>query len=239
MADSGTPRYPNTKGTFGTSLAVVTALMASISTAVVVVFSADQAAQARLGFLPLTPDQVGTITGSLAILFFVAATLACVYAQASNRYEVPQAVMDRWLSGRTDKDDLTDLWDHTGNAAYRFARIVWIPGVSLFLLTLGTLAYGKVRLELVVAGVIAMVASLLNFTDPEFRRPVSFLVTVLVIAASGIVCTAAAWAIWSSPEPSSMPAPVPSSSSSSAPAPTTSPGPLRTMSSPPTEPGRA
>ena len=57
MAGSGTPLYPNTKGTFGTSLAVVTALMASISTALVVVFSADQAAQARLGFLPLTPDE--------------------------------------------------------------------------------------------------------------------------------------------------------------------------------------
>ena len=116
-ADTATP-FPTTY--------VVTALMASISTAVVVVFSADQVAQARLGFLPLTPDQVGIITGSLAILLFVAAALACVYAQASNRYEVPQARMDTWLSSRPDEDknELTDLWDNTGDAAYRLARIV-------------------------------------------------------------------------------------------------------------------
>jgi hypothetical protein len=197
VADNGLPHYPNYRGTFGTSLAVVTALMASISTAMVVVLSADQATQARLGFLPLTPDQAGTMAGSLATLLFVAATLASVYAQAANRHEVPQAVMDAWLAGRVDTDARTAEWDKTGEAAYRLARISWINGVSLFLLTLGTLSYGKARPELVVAGAIAVAAPVLNVTDAEFRRLDSVLVSLMVITVSGIVATAAGWAIWS------------------------------------------
>jgi len=230
VAGSGLPRYPNIQGTFGTSLAVVTALMASVSTAVVVILAADQATQARLGFLPLTPDQAGTITGSVAVFLFVAATLACVYAQAANRHEVPQDVMSAWFRDRVDQNERTAEWDEAGEAAYRWARICWINGVSLFLLTLGTLTYDKVRLELVAAGAIAIAASLLNVTDAEFRRPDSFVVSLPVIAISGIVCAAAAWAIWSSP---TSPHPPPSTAS-----PTALPTPPPTVSSPPMEPGR-
>lgn len=239
MADNGLPRYPNTQGTFGTSLAVVTALMASISTAVVVVFAADQTTQARLGFLPLTPDQTGTITGSMAVLLFVAATLACVYAQAANRHEVPQNVLSDLLHGRIDQNERLKEWDKTGTAAYRRARICWINGVSLFLLTLGILAYSKVRLELVIAAAIAVVASLLNFPDAEFRRRDSFLLSVLVIIISGIVCVAAAWAVWSSPVSSSVPVPSPVPPSSPAHSPTTTQTPSLPTSSLPTESGRA
>jgi hypothetical protein len=250
VADGGLPRYPNTQGTFGTSLAVVTALMASISTAVVVVFAADQATRARLGFLPLTPDQAGTITGSIAVLLFVAATLACVYAQAANRHEVPGAVLSELFYGRIDQNERLEEWDKRGEVAYRRARISWINGVSLFLLTLGTLAYSKVRLELVIAAAIAVVASLLNVQDEEFRRRDSFLVSVPVIIISGIVCAAAAWAIWSSSVPVPSPVPAPTSPmpapTSPVPAPTspvpsltTTPPPSLPMSSLPTEPGRA
>jgi hypothetical protein len=231
VADGRLPRYPNTQGTFGTSLAVVTALLASISTAVVVVLSADQATQARLGFLPVTPDQAGTITGSMAVLLFVAATLACVYAQAANRHQVPQAVIDALFLGRIDKNERLAEWDETGAAAYRSARICWINGISLFLLTLGTLAYSKVRAELVVAAAIAMVASLLDVPDADFRRLKSFLVSVLVITISGIVCAAAAWAIWSSPMSSSVPEPSPR------PTHMTAPTPSPCTSSPRTVPG--
>ena len=134
MPDEKLPLYPNYRGTFGTGLAVVTALMASISIAIVVVFSADQVTQACLGFLPLTPDQAGTIAGSLATVLFVAATLASVYAQAANRYEVPQAIMAKWFTNRTDEEDRTADWDKKCETAYRRARVLWVNGISLFLL---------------------------------------------------------------------------------------------------------
>jgi hypothetical protein len=163
----------------------------------VVVFSADQVTQARLGFLPLTPDQAGTMTGSLATLLFVAATLASVNAQAANQYEVPQVVIEKLLAGRIDKADRTAEWDKTSEKSYQRVRILWINGVSLFLLTLGTLAYGEVRAELVVAGAIATATGLLNVSDNQFRKPGFVLLSLVVLIVSGIAGAAAGWAIWS------------------------------------------
>jgi hypothetical protein len=107
MPGNGLPEYPNYRATFGTSLAIVTSLMASICTAMVVVLSVDSTTQPGLGFLKFTPDQIGTTAGTLAIVLFVAATLGAVYAQAANYDELPARVIHRLLKYRQDQEERT------------------------------------------------------------------------------------------------------------------------------------
>jgi hypothetical protein len=196
VPSKGLPRYPNYRGTFGTSLAVVTALMASITTAMVVVMAADQTAQSPLGFLSWTPDQVGVVVGSAGTVLFVAASLACVYAQAANPDEVPGEVRERWSAGRVDWDEQVTRWHKSGEASYRWARVFWINGISLFLLTLGTLAYGMVRPELAVAGLAAGLVAMLNIADREFRGVRSVAMSLMITAVSLVIAVAAGQATW-------------------------------------------
>jgi hypothetical protein len=198
MPGKGLPRYPNYRATFGTSLAVVTSLMASINTALVVVLSVDNTTQAGLGFLTFTPDQVGTTAGTLAIVLFVAATVGAVYAQAANYEELPADIRHELFLQRTDKDKKkwTSKWEGMVDSAYMFTRACWVYGVSIMLITLGTLVYGKVPAALPVLAVIAIIAAALNLLDPDFGSPVLVITSVLVAAGCGAVAAAAVQAIW-------------------------------------------
>lgn len=180
----------------GTSLAIVTSLMASINTAIVVVLSTDKTTQAGLGFLTFTPDQVGTTTGTLAILLFVAATVGAVYAQAANYDELPADIRDKLFLHRTDKDKWTNEWEGKVDSAYKFTGACWVYGVSMMLITLGTLAYGKVPAALPVLAVIAIIAAVLNLFDPDFQFWVLVIASVLVAGGCGAVAAAAIEAIW-------------------------------------------
>jgi hypothetical protein len=197
MPGNGLPEYPNYRATFGTSLAIVTSLMASISTAMVVVLSVDTTTQAGLSFLKFTPDQIGATAGTLAIVLFVAATLGAVYAQAANYDDLPVHVIERLFTGRIDKKERTSEWDGRADSAYMVTRACWIYGVSLMLITLGTLVYGKVPAALPVLAVIAIIAAALNLFDSDFRSCVLVIASVLVAAGCGAVATAAAWVNWS------------------------------------------
>ncbi|HEY7142771.1 MAG TPA: hypothetical protein VH637_00860 [Streptosporangiaceae bacterium] len=199
MPGDDLPEYPNYRATFGTSLAVVTSLMASLSTAIVVVLAVDTTAQAGLGFLRFTPDQVGTTAGTAAIVLFVAASMGAVYAQAANSDESPARVIYRMLLNRSadDKAKLKERWEGHTDRAYKVTRACWVYGLSAMLVTLGTLVYGKVPAALPVLAVIAMIATGLNLLDSEFRTAILVVASVLVAGGSGLVAGAAAWAIWS------------------------------------------
>jgi hypothetical protein len=197
MPGNGLPYYPNYRATFGTSLAVVTSLMASLSIAMVVVLSADTAIQATLGFLGYTPDQIGTATGSVAVVLFVAATLGAVNAQGADYSGFSEDDLAEMFKDRTDQAERTKDWDRRGESAYKTARVCWIFGVSLLFVTLGTLAYGKLPAALPVLGVIAMIVALLNLADGDFRSWLLIIASVIIAAGCGVVALAAGWAVWS------------------------------------------
>jgi hypothetical protein len=196
VPDSGLPHYPNYRATFGTSLAVVTSLMASISTAIVVVLSVDNAAETGLGFLSWTPDQIGTATGSAAVSLFVAATLGAVYAQAANHEDLPRRVIYGLFKDRTDQAERIKDWDRRGDTAYKCTRIFWITGVSLLLVTLGILAYGKLPGELPLMGIVAIAVVVLNLLDPDFRSTGPIALSVIVAVGCGVIAVSAAQAVW-------------------------------------------
>lgn len=196
MAGEGLPYYPNFKATFGTSLAVVTSLLASVSTAVVVVLAADTAAQRGLGFLGWTSDQIGTATGSAAAFLFVAATLSAVYAQAANYEDLPQAVIDEWFADRTDMAARIADWKGRRQRAYTCTRVCWILGVSMLLVTLGVLVYSKLPGELPLAGVAATAVALLNILDPDLRSTWPVALCLSAAGACGVITAAAVQAAW-------------------------------------------
>jgi hypothetical protein len=192
----GLPHYPNYRATFGTSLAVVLSLMASISTAMVVVLAMDTSTQRSLGFLRITPDQVGTITGSAAVVLFVVATLAAVYAQAADHSSMPAAAVDKLFVGRTDKDERIPEWEGRVQTAYKTARTCWTLGVSLLFVTLGALAHQKVDAALPVLAAVALIVPLLNLADADLRNTFVVIVCVVVAAGCGVVGVAAGLALW-------------------------------------------
>jgi hypothetical protein len=196
VPDAGLPHYPNYRATFGTSLAVVTSLMASISTAIVVVLSVDSVTETGLGFLTWTPDQIGTATGSAAVSLFVAATLGAVYAQAANHEELPGSVIQSLFQDRTDEAARIQDWDRRGNTAYKCARVFWITGVSLLLVTLGLLAYRQLPGELPVMGIVAIAVVALNLLDPDFRSIGPIALSLMVAAGCGVIVVSAAQATW-------------------------------------------
>jgi uncharacterized repeat protein (TIGR01451 family) len=164
--------------------------MASVSIGMVVVLAAATGTQATLGFLGLTPDQIGTITGSVAVVLFVAATLRAVYAQAADYSGFSEDYLEKMFKKRSDRKARTEEWDNRGEQAYKAARVCWSFGVSLLLVTLGTLAYGKLPAALPVLGGIAMIAALLNLFDADFRS--FFLIIISVIVAAGCAAVAVA-----------------------------------------------
>lgn len=194
--EQGLPYYPNYRATFGTGLAVVTSLLASISTAIVVVLSANTTLETGLGFLAWTPDQIGTATGSAATVLFVAATLAAVYAQAANHEEVPRRIIIGLLKDREDKDTQIQAWRRRCEKAYKSASVFWISGIALLLVTLGILAYNKLPGELPIVSIAAVAVVSMNFLDPSFRSKIPILLSVAVVAASGVVAAAAAQSAW-------------------------------------------
>lgn len=196
MPDSGLPYYPNYRATFGTSLAVVTSLMASVSIAIVVVLSGNSAAETGLGFLAWTPDQIGTATGSAAVSLFVAATLSAVSAQAANHEELPRRVIYRLFKDRVDKAARITEWNNRCEIAYKCGRVFSISGISLLLVTLGILAYSKVPGELPIMGVVAIGVGILNLLDRGFRSIGPIALFVIVAAGCGVITAAAAQVTW-------------------------------------------
>lgn len=197
MPSSGLPYYPNYRATFGTSLAVVLSLMASISTAMVVVLATDTSPETKLSFLGWTPGQIGTAAGSGAVVLFVAATLAAVYAQAADHRSMPAAARHALLVGRIDTDQQIAAWDKRVGTAYKTARTCWTLGLSLLFVTLGTLAHQKLAAALPVLAALALIVALLNLADEDLRSLFLFIVCVVVAAGCGVVGVAAGWAIWS------------------------------------------
>ncbi|HEX3784257.1 MAG TPA: hypothetical protein VHX38_31755 [Pseudonocardiaceae bacterium] len=163
------PEFPNLRGTFGTSLPVVTALMAAISTALFVVPVVDTTKQATLGYLPWTPDQISVVSGSLATVLFIAATLASLFAHAKAIDQVPPDVLVKMLPG--DGERHKETLRNDGDRYYRYSRFFWVNGTSTFVLTIGAVAYVRVPPELLAAAILAVLIALFNISDKELRRP--------------------------------------------------------------------
>src|SRR5216684_7300040 len=124
------PQYQNLPAAIGSTLPVVTSLLAAVSTALLAVPLTAQNPGKCLRFANWTSDRGGLAFGSLAVMLFIAATLALVYSHSQF-------------------DDSAKLKTE-GLKAYEFARFFWINGVSALALTLGCLAFDKIWWELPV-----------------------------------------------------------------------------------------
>lgn len=134
-------RNSNLKSAIGSSLPVVTSLLAAISTALVAVPLTAQDPGKKLGFAAWTSEKGGVAFGSLAVVLFVAATLAMIYANA------------------TGEED--------GGTAYDWSRFFWINGLSALALTLGCVALDKIWWELPALAALSCVIALIDVFNSD------------------------------------------------------------------------
>lgn len=160
------PTYPNLGATFGTSVPLVTALSATVSTALLVVpITGTGVSNRKLGQLPWTTQQIAITTGLLATIAFLVATVAAIYAHASAIDQVPAERESRLFPADTTeaiKAQAKADWQGQSNAAYRVTRLVWLLGIGLLLVTLGALAHQQVPIALPVTGILGGLAIFLG-----------------------------------------------------------------------------
>jgi hypothetical protein len=146
------PRYPNLSQAIGSTLPIVTSLLAATSTALLVVPLTSTAPGKCLRFANWSSDKGGVVFGSLAVGLFVAATLALVYTQVQ-------------------LDSAASVLPDSSKTAYEFARFFWINGVSALALTLGCIAFDKLPWELPVMATISFAVSFANVLSKDVPGP--------------------------------------------------------------------
>lgn len=126
---------------YAANVLVAVTLLASITVAIVIVPLTDTTPQARLGFLPGTPDQVAIVVGTVATVSLLGAVLLLLPMAAAG--------IATW---------------------YGLASLGWSNGIGMFVLTLGLIAHGKVPAVLPVLAIGTVVAVIAWICAREQRR---------------------------------------------------------------------
>jgi hypothetical protein len=163
---SKVPVYPNAAQAIGSSMPVVTSLLAAVGTAMMVVPLATQSAGKCVRFASWDSNKWVVAFGSLAVTLFISATLALVYCHS--------------LIGSSGE------LSGGSKSAYKLAQFFWINGISALALTLGCLTFNEIRWELPVSAVISLIAALLNVLAGGVHI-VSRAVSCLVALASSYI----------------------------------------------------
>jgi hypothetical protein len=149
--------YPNLGAAVGTSVPVVTTVLAAISAATFLVplqnWSRD--ASPQVGLLPWSSAKLTIVLGVLATASFVLSTLAAVDAHATSLDLLPTDRRAELLTGvEPDHKEVLEAHYRTQTRRrYELARTLWMIGLGLLALTIGALAYRLVAAMMPAAGV--------------------------------------------------------------------------------------
>ena len=161
------PTYPNLDETLGTTVPLITALLASGSIALAVVpITVDVTSSVE--WFGLSVGVGSLVLSSTATGLLVFATLMAVYAHASSIDSVPA---DRQLSLKGDIEadawsTLVDTWQDRSVSFYNGARVFWLAGLTCFLLSLGLLVASKALAVLPISVGFAAASSLAMIAAP-------------------------------------------------------------------------
>jgi hypothetical protein len=185
------PRNVNVTGTLSTSLPVVTALLAQLSTATFLVPLASSNAQDAepLGLVPLSPDALAVILGIGATGCFVLATVTAIHALAQSFDALPQdrqhALFSRLRIAEAEhselRDDIRDQYQQESLRWYGVTQLSWQVGLALFALSIGTLAH---RLVSAMYAPAALLSAVIGWKLARTRQRANNLVGVVILSLS-------------------------------------------------------
>lgn len=162
MTNGEFPKFPNYRGTFGTSLPVVGALMASISaTLLAIPLVKEGGKRETIAVLPWDTDQMAVCFGTLALILFAYAAICGLYAHALAVDQLDEDTLKDMFSewDEVQKKEKIAQWRKDGDDYYGKATVAWVDGASLICMTVGLIAYGKSWIVLpVLAGISAAIA---------------------------------------------------------------------------------
>ncbi|MFF9098351.1 hypothetical protein ACF1AX_35160 [Streptomyces sp. NPDC014802] len=165
MSEKELPKYPNYRGTLGSSLPVVGALMASVSAALLAVPLVKEGSHGEeLAVLPWNTDQLAICFGVLALILFSFAAICGLYAHAMTVDQVDKETLNEMFTEWSDDAKKTKIagWRTSGDSYYGKAARAWVSGASSLCITIGLIAYGEVWILLPVlsclSGLIAFMS---------------------------------------------------------------------------------
>ena len=166
----GPTAYPNLENAIGTSVPVVTTVLAAIGTATYVVPLQDDTASnaPKIDPLQLSYPQLAVILGIFATGCFVVATLAAIHAHASAFDALPPNRQTEMLASTTAEDEqllVKDYYRAETRRRYEQARTIWIVGLGLLALTTGALAHKLVEAMVPISALAGIVVGIVTLRD--------------------------------------------------------------------------
>lgn len=184
------PRFPNRRRTLGSTIPVVTTLLAGIAAAgTFLALQADHPMQVALDIGPFSGDsmQAAVLFGTVASGAFVIATLLAVHAEATDFDALNSEAQEQFLQDYGLKDRAEELrkqYRATHETIYERVRLLWFVGVGSLVLTMSALSVGTVRWLGVLTALLGIMIGLL-IALREGNGPLYFAAGMLILITSG------------------------------------------------------